>query len=158
MTISEWIPIVAALATVCLLLAAAISDIMRYRIPNYLVYAIVVTFAVATAFDFAWAALGWSLLAAVGMLVLGAGLFALGLFGGGDVKLISAMALWTGFADLPRFLLIMSAAGGLLGVVWMVRRLRQRGKAASDGAAADGPAAAPPSDARPRVPNRLPYG
>lgn len=156
MTISDWIEIAAAAATAILLIAAGGSDIARYRIPNVIVYAIVVAFVIGAAFNFAWPALGWSLLAGVGMFLLGAGLFALGLFGGGDVKLIAAMALWTGLADLPRFLLIMSAAGGLLGVVWMIRRRRQQLAMASDAPASLAPSAS--SQSRPKIPNRIPYG
>lgn len=126
MSLGDWIQILAASATVLLLLAAAGSDLTRYRIPNVIVYAIVAAFLVGAAFNFSWPAVGWSVLAGVGMFLLGAALFALGLFGGGDVKLVAAMALWTGLADLPRFLLVMTAAGGLLGVVLLIKRRRQR--------------------------------
>ena len=144
MTFSDWIQILAAAATMILLVAAAMTDIARYRIPNVIVYAIVIAFLVGAAFNFSWPAIAWSAGAGVGMFLLGAGLFAFGLFGGGDVKLVAAMALWTGFADLSRFLLVMTAAGGLLGIVWMIRRRRQR----------------PSSDTptHPKVPNRIPYG
>jgi prepilin peptidase CpaA len=126
MNFSDWIQLIAAAATMILLIAAAVSDITRYRIPNIIVYAIVAAFAVGAIFNFAWPAIVWPVLAGVAMFLLGAGLFALGLFGGGDVKLIAAMALWTGFADLPRFLLIMGAAGGLLGLVLLLKRRRQQ--------------------------------
>lgn len=152
MTMGEWISIITALATIGLLVAAAVSDIRRYRIPNYLVYGIAAAFAVATAFNFAWPALAWSLAAALGMFALGCAFFALRLFGGGDVKLITAVALWTGVADLLRFALLMSAIGGVLGVVWMIRRRRYRQRVAAE-AAAD-PSAAP----APARTFKLPYG
>jgi len=162
MTISDWIQLIAAAATIILLIAAGVTDITRYRIPNVIVYAILVAFVVGAAFNLSWPALGWSALAGVGMFLLGAGLFAFGLFGGGDVKLIAAMALWTGVADLSRFLVVMSAAGGALGVVWMVRRRRQRLAMARETATSpDAPtSAAPSSETRqhPKVPNRIPYG
>lgn len=126
MNFSDWIQLIAAAATMILLIAAAASDVTRYRIPNIIVYAIVAAFAAGAIFNFAWPAIVWPVLAGVAMFLLGAGLFALGLFGGGDVKLIAAMALWTGFADLPRFLLIMGAAGGLLGLVLLLKRRRQQ--------------------------------
>lgn len=64
---------------------------------------------------------------ASGLLVLAVGftLFAWNLFGGGDVKLLAALAFWTGFSDLPRLLLVTTLAGGALALgilVW--RRLR----------------------------------
>ncbi len=151
MPISNWIQLAAAAATVVLLLAAAFTDLTRYRIPNGLVVAIVIVFAVGAAFNFAWPALAWSAAAAVGMFLLGAGLFAFGLFGGGDVKLIAAMALWTGVADLPRFLFVMSAAGGLLGVIWLVRRRLRSAPAVSQASSALAASA-------PKIPNRIPYG
>ena len=129
MNFSDWIQALAAAATIVLLVAA--SAITRYRIPNTIVYAIVAMFAVGAIFNFAWPAIVWPVLAGVAMFLLGAGLFAFGLFGGGDVKLIAAMALWTGFADLPRFLLIMGAAGGLIGLVLLLKRRRQQPAMAS---------------------------
>jgi prepilin peptidase CpaA len=166
MIFSDWIQIIAAAVTIALLVAAAVSDITRYRIPNAIVYAIVAAFAVGAAFNFAWPAIVWPVLAGVAMFLLGAGLFALGLFGGGDVKLIAAMALWTGFADLPRFLLIMGAAGGLLGLVLLIKRKRQQPAPASAALAeAPVPSAAAPSpetpNAEPPRPTRkshIPYG
>jgi len=171
MNFSDWIQLIAAGATVILLVAAAASDITRYRIPNAIVYAIVAAFAVGAAFNFAWPAIVWPVLAGVAMFLLGALLFAFGLFGGGDVKLVAAMALWTGFADLPRFLLIMGAAGGLLGLVLMLKRLRQPAGALpaptepSEAAVATAPASAVPvSEAavteapRPTRKSHIPYG
>ncbi len=162
MTVSDWIQIIAASATVILLIAAGAGDLLKYRISNRIVVAVVVAFVLAAVFKGSWPAFGWSALAALGMLFLGAGLFALGLFGGGDVKLISAMALWTGIVDLPRFLLVMSAAGGVLGVVWLVRRRRRHAQVpvdevAADGVVADRPISAPESNP-PKVPDKLPYG
>jgi prepilin peptidase CpaA len=149
MPFSAWIQLAAASVTIVLLIAAGFTDITRYRIPNVIVYAIVAVFLAGALFNLSWPALGWSVVAAVGMFLLGAGLFALRLFGGGDVKLIAAMALWTSVTpDLLRFLMIMSAAGGLLGTVWLVRRRRQRA-AATNGSA--------PSEA-PKLPNKIPYG
>ena len=152
MTIGDWISIITALATIGLLITAAISDILRYRIPNYLVYSIAIAFAVATAFNFSWPALAWSLAAALGMFALGCIFFALRLFGGGDVKLITAVALWTGVTDLMRFVLLMSVIGGMLGVVWIIRRRRHQRRVAAEAAA--NPDAAP----APARTFKLPYG
>ncbi|HJR22386.1 MAG TPA: prepilin peptidase [Dongiaceae bacterium] len=169
MNFSDWIQILAAAATIVLLVAAAFSDITRYRIPNTIVYAIVAAFAVGAIFNFAWPAIVWPVLAGVAMFLLGAGLFALGLFGGGDVKLIAAMALWTSFTDLPRFLLIMGAAGGLIGLVLLLKRRRQQAALASSApppaestmveAAGPGASETPPSEPpRPTRKSHIPYG
>ncbi len=171
MNFSDWIQLIAAAATMILLIAAAASDITRYRIPNIIVYAIVAAFAVGAIFNFAWPAIVWPVLAGVAMFLLGAGLFALGLFGGGDVKLIAAMALWTGFADLPRFLLIMGAAGGLIGLILLLKRRRQQPAMASsapaptESSAAEAAVAAAPTPEtpasqapRPTRKSHIPYG
>jgi len=171
MNFSDWIQLIAAAATMILLVLAAVSDITRYRIPNVIVYAIVAAFAVGAIFNFAWPAIVWPVLAGVAMFLLGAGLFAFGLFGGGDVKLVAAMALWTGFADLPRFLLIMAAAGGLLGLVLLLKRRRQQPAMASsapaptESSAAEATAAAAPTPEtpasqapRPTRKSHIPYG
>lgn len=162
MTVPHWIQLIAAGVTVILLIGAGVTDVRRYRIPNLIVYAIVIAFAVGAAFNLSWPAIGWSVVAGVGMFLLGAGLFAFGLFGGGDVKLVAAMALWTGLADLPRFLLVMTAAGGLLGVVWMLKRRRhQLALANSTESPADASSAEPVASGASSgvaVPNRIPYG
>lgn len=162
MTVSEWGQIVAGGATVMLLLAAARSDLLRYRISNRIVLAVIAAFLLGAVFDASLRDFSSSLLAALVMFLIGAGLFALGLFGGGDVKLIAAMALWTGFADLPRFLLVMTATGGLLGLVWMVKRRRQAPAAANEmtvpSDASGSGAAALETSSTPKPSSRIPYG
>jgi prepilin peptidase CpaA len=157
MNFSDWIQLIAAATTIALLVMAAVSDITRYRIPNAIVYAIVVAFAIGAIANFAWPAIVWPVLACGAMFLLGALLFAFGLFGGGDVKLVAAMALWTGFADLPRFLLIMGAAGGLLGLVLLLKRRRQQPAIAS-AAPAPTPEASTSEAPRPTRKSHIPYG
>ena len=112
----------ASLAALLCLAAAAIEDGWRYRISNALVIGVTLCFAVFAAAQGSWVLLGWSLAAGIVVLVVAMLPFALGIFGVGDTKLIAAMALWTQFAGPPRFLLVMSACGGILGVVWLIRR------------------------------------
>ncbi len=51
--------------------------------------------------------------------------FAIGMMGGGDVKLAAALALWFSPTSTVKFLVIMSIAGGLLTViVLLVHRLK----------------------------------
>ncbi|HEX4914588.1 MAG TPA: prepilin peptidase [Vicinamibacterales bacterium] len=156
MTFGGYIQLTAAAASMILLIVAAVSDVARYRIPNTVVIGIVAAFALGAIGNFAWPAILWPVLAAAAMFLLGAGLFAAGLFGGGDVKLIAAMALWTGFADLPRFLLIMGAAGGLLGFAFLIKRQRTTSVA---NPAAHATSTAMPSEAAPALrKSRIPYG
>lgn len=46
-----------------------------------------------------------------------AGLFALGMMGGGDVKLLTALALWIAPTPFLQLLIIMALAGGVLTIV-----------------------------------------
>jgi len=59
-----------------------------------------------------------------------AGLFAVGAMGGGDVKLLAALALWIKPAWFGQLVVVMAMAGGVLTVVmggWHVaRRHRER--------------------------------
>jgi prepilin peptidase CpaA len=54
-------------------------------------------------------------------------LFALGWMGGGDVKMIGALALWLPLGAFVQMLVIMSIAGGVITAVLMIEaRLRRR--------------------------------
>jgi prepilin peptidase CpaA len=48
------------------------------------------------------------------MLAAGFALFALGIIGGGDAKLLAATTLWAGWPGLPGLLMTMGLAGGLV--------------------------------------------
>jgi prepilin peptidase CpaA len=158
-TFGTGVQALAAALCVLLLIAAAIGDLRQYRISNRLVASVVICFAIFVIAKASWISVGWSLAAAACVFALAATMFAFGLMGGGDTKLITAMALWTSFVDLPRFLLVMTASGGLLGVVWLIRQRRRRHQAAGAGASA------PPNMLKiagpqrvPAMPNKLPYG
>ena len=57
----------------------------------------------------------------------GAVVFAIGAMGGGDVKLIAAIALWLPWQLVVLLLVIMSLAGGLLTVAMLIhKRLARR--------------------------------
>ncbi len=47
--------------------------------------------------------------------------FALGVMGGGDVKLIPAVALWAGPSHILHYLFITAVAGGIIAVIIIVR-------------------------------------
>lgn len=118
-----------ALAIVAaLLVIAAISDMRRYMIPNWLTLGIALAFAASRFVSpFNLLDLSQRIAAAALLLLVGFILFARNLFGGGDVKLIAALALWLGLAALPRFLLLMSLAGGVLALtLLLVRWMRSR--------------------------------
>ena len=114
------------------LLVAAFTDLRRRQIDNWL------NAGIALAAPLYWWASGLSLwpgvaiqlgvaLAAFAVL---AGLFALRAMGGGDVKLLTALALWIEPSLFLQLIVIMAIAGGVLTVVmgaWHVaRRQKER--------------------------------
>jgi prepilin peptidase CpaA len=91
------------------------SDMFAMRISNHVCMAILglfVVFVIASGMPFAVA--GWHLLAGLIVLSISFGLFAFGWIGGGDAKLVAAIAVWTGFDQLWEYLAISSLLGGVL--------------------------------------------
>jgi len=109
---------------------SAVSDIRAYTIPNWASLLISASFLVAALFT-PCAPLVPGLLTGAAVLVLGLGLFALGWMGGGDVKLFSALALWSGPSRLASFTLVTSLAGVAL-ALFMLSPLRRLAPAASE--------------------------
>lgn len=65
---------------------------------------------------------------AVAMFLLFALAFRVGMMGGGDVKMIAALALWLPLGLLMRMLLLMSILGGVVTLVMLIdHRLRRAG-------------------------------
>lgn len=117
----DWIPLVLAGAAGLTLLVAAACDIRRFEIPDSL-SVILLVLAVGyglTQPDFQWLWHGASLLV---MFAAGAGLFALGWMGGGDIKLLTAAAAWTTLKGLPMMLAGVMVAGGILAALLLVGR------------------------------------
>jgi prepilin peptidase CpaA len=110
------------------LLTAAFTDLRRRQIDNWLNAAI----ALAAPFywwasGMGWADIGWQLASATIAFAILAVLFALRQMGGGDVKLLSALALWIAPLWFLRLLIVMALLGGVLTVVMLVQhRLRRR--------------------------------
>jgi prepilin peptidase CpaA len=107
-----------------LLIVAAVLDLRSRSIPNGLNLAIAllaIPFWWATGLD-PWPDM--ALQAGVALLVFGAFAIAffLGGMGGGDVKLLGAVALWLPWQAVLVLLVIMSLAGGVLTLVMVVRQ------------------------------------
>lgn len=103
-----------------ILLAAAISDLLTRRIPNWMTGFLALAFLPAAAMaGYSWPEFGWHVLA--GFTALGAGfvLHSLRLFGGGDAKLLAGVALWLGWPALLPLLVMTTMAGGLLAIVFL---------------------------------------
>ena len=115
------------------LVFAAVTDLRRRQIDNWL------NVAIALGAPLFWLASGLSLggvgiqlaVAFAAFAVL-AGLFAIGAMGGGDVKLLTALALWIEPTGFLKLLIIMALLGGVLTIVcgtWHIAR-RNKGKIA----------------------------
>ena len=106
-----------------LLILAALTDLRERRIPNWLTAgaaALYPVYLVLTPVPTAWlGAFGLALLVGV----VGVVLFARGLVGGGDVKLIAAISLWAGLDHFAIFALVTTLTGGVLGLssLWLQR-------------------------------------
>ena len=106
-----------------LFVTAAITDLASRRIPNALCVALAALALgrlVLTAPGLAAAAADLGV--ALAALITGAALFARGWLGGGDVKLIAAGVLWVGHEGAGAFLMLTAVAGGLLAMIWLLRR------------------------------------
>ena len=69
-----------------------------------------------------WPGIGVQVIMAVVLFVLFMGFFALGMMGGGDVKLIAALALWFPLRTMIALLTVIAIAGGVLTVIMMIRQ------------------------------------
>lgn len=106
-----------------LLLVAAISDIARMEIPDTVSVVLALTYPLAgLAVGLPLADIGMHLLVGVGLFGFGFVLFCLGVFGGGDVKLIAAAGVWLGVSGLPTFGLSMALLGGVLALAILTAR------------------------------------
>ncbi len=105
---------------VALTLVAAYIDLVSYRIPNSLVLALIALFLVIALLHRPDVNEWLSHLGA-GIIVLGAGIFLYGIrqMGAGDVKLLTALALWAGVIPLIPLLFYVSLCGlaGMLVIV-----------------------------------------
>ena len=106
-----------------LLIAGAVSDAWRYKIPNWLSGALLLPFLAAVVVNFpGFAGLGLHLATGVVALILGMAIFAAGWWGGGDAKMFAAAAFMFGWPQGLHFLFYTALAGGGLVVVLIALR------------------------------------
>lgn len=109
-------------ALAILLLVAAFGDLRSRTIPNWLNGAIAL---LAVPFWFAtdlaiWPDLAVQIGVATLVFAIFALLFNLGMMGGGDVKMLTALALWLPWGAVLKLLVIMSIAGGILTLAMLI--------------------------------------
>lgn len=105
------------------MVAAAVTDILSYRIPNGLVIALFALFAVAAALS--WSQVPWlnHLAAAAIVFCVGVLLYAIRQMGAGDVKLLTVAALWSGLFPLPSLMVLVTLCGLVAIIVIFALRL-----------------------------------
>ncbi|HEX7775694.1 MAG TPA: prepilin peptidase [Parvibaculum sp.] len=97
---------------------AGVRDLATMTIPNWLTLALALSFfifaplvAMPLAEVARHAAVGFALL------LIGMGFFSMGWIGGGDAKLVAAVALWVGWSQAVPYLLVSSLLGGALTLI-----------------------------------------
>ena len=110
------------------LVYAVVSDCRHLIIPNWTCVTVAIAFLPAALINGA-APLTMAIHYGVGLGVLLAGiiLFARGIMGGGDLKLLAAASIWTGWNGLLDFLFLVAVLGGVLALlVFAALRLKGR--------------------------------
>jgi len=114
-------------ALVLILLAAGIEDARTREIANWKNAAIAL---LAPAWwwmqGYGWVDAAWQIGIAVGVFALFVGAFHFGWMGGGDVKMIGALALWLPGPALFFMLVVMSIIGGVLTLIMMFDHWRRK--------------------------------
>ncbi len=100
---------------------AGAYDLLTYKIPNYVSGILIFSFFLFAALhpEFDWRLFALHIACGVGVLIFGFLLFACNLLGGGDGKLLAAIALWMGPHDVIEFMAITGVAGGIV-ALWVV--------------------------------------
>ena len=102
---------------------AAAMDLLTMRIPNRISAAMVLAFfPLALLAGLSAADILNHLAAGLLMLAVGVLLFIPGWFGGGDAKLLAAIALWIGLDSLFPYILYVAVAGGMIATAFCSAR------------------------------------
>jgi prepilin peptidase CpaA len=117
------IPLIFLSAFPAALIIAALNDLYEFKIPNWVSAVLFCSyFAAGLGLGAEPAALLEGFLFACAALVVGFGLFAARILGGGDAKLLAAIAPWIGPAALAPFIINMAVAGGAFSIALIAFR------------------------------------
>lgn len=111
-----------------LLVSAGVEDARKREIANWKNAAIAllaVPWWVANGLSF-WPDIAIQIGIALAVFALFAAAFHFGMMGGGDVKMIGALALWFPFQPLVTMLIIMSLAGGAITLLMLIDKWLRR--------------------------------
>ncbi len=102
---------------------AAASDLLTMTIPNRISLMLIAAFLVlAPLSGMSWQIFGQHLATGAAVLTIGIVLFSMGIFGGGDAKLLAAASLWLGVDHLGPFMGYVAIIGGILCTVILAYR------------------------------------
>jgi prepilin peptidase CpaA len=96
---------------------AAISDYRRLKIPNWVSSSLCAAFLLYAALFVTGSQFLGHVAAGTAMFAIAIILYALGMFGGGDAKLLGAIALWAGPHQIFEFAILTGIIGGAMGIV-----------------------------------------
>jgi prepilin peptidase CpaA len=121
-------PLWLALIFAILVIAAGLQDALQGRMSNRIVLLLIVG-AVAGAIVLGPKLELWQNVAVfAALLVLGTAMFAKGVLGGGDVKVLAATSLWFSIAGAAKMLLAVAMSGAVLALLVIVARLVKWGE------------------------------
>jgi prepilin peptidase CpaA len=113
---------IATVAFGALLVAASCFDVLKLRIPNIIPVGLVVLFALQLLVEPGVQAPVDHFLAMALTLLILLPVFALDMLGGGDIKLLAAVALWLGMPKLAALLILVGVVGGIFALFWLAMR------------------------------------
>jgi prepilin peptidase CpaA len=119
---SENFQIVIKIIYVVALCYGCASDIKSLKIPNAVSVIVLALFLLNYLLFGPADGLARHIIVAASTLLLGFGIFAAGLMGAGDIKLISALMLWAGPQNGFVFLIVMTFVGGLFAGLLLITR------------------------------------
>lgn len=105
-----------------MIIAAMISDVTRFIIPNRLVLVLLISYPIIVLLSPVTPDWKSSLMIGGGAFAVGFALFALNLMGGGDVKLLAVIALFVGKDAFVDFITLVALLGGALSILLVVAR------------------------------------
>ena len=109
--------LVLAVLLTCLMITVMITDITRFIIPNLLVLSIILLYPVLLYLAPVMPDWKTALLVGLASFVVGFGIFAFNLMGGGDIKLFAIAAVFIGKDNFFEFIFLVSLLGGGLALL-----------------------------------------
>jgi prepilin peptidase CpaA len=104
-----------------LVIVAALTDVSAYRIPNWLTGSMTILFfPMAFASGMPLDVFSWHLVTGFALFFAGYAIYAAGLWGGGDAKMMTAIGLWFGPDHIMSFLFFTAICGGIVAIVYAI--------------------------------------